>query len=103
MRRLRDLLAAHLADAGGEDILSEGQKALIRRCAMIELQLEMLDSKFANNEGIASHKDLDLYARTSGNLRRLLESLGVNRGRKAREINPDDDAAFKIYEQEMAR
>jgi hypothetical protein len=88
MRRLKDLLAAHIADAGGEDILSEGQKALIRRCAMLELQLEMLDAKFARNEGCASAKDLDLYGRTSGNLRRVIETLGLHQGRKARDLTP---------------
>jgi hypothetical protein len=101
MRRLRDVLAAHLADAGGEDILSEGQKALIRRAAMLELQLEMLDSKFSNNDGIASAKDLDLYGRTSGNLRRVIESLGLHQGRKPREINAATDPAYRIYEQEL--
>jgi hypothetical protein len=89
MRRLKDLLAAHYADAGGELLLSEGQRALIRRAAMLELQLEMLETKFAHNDGAASAKDLDLYGRTSGNLRRVLESLGLHRGRRARDVTPD--------------
>jgi hypothetical protein len=41
-------------NAGGEDILSEGRRALIRRAAMLEVKLEMLlETKFANNEGIS--------------------------------------------------
>jgi hypothetical protein len=43
---LKELLTAHYADAGGEDILSEGQRPLIRCAAMLELQLEMLETKF---------------------------------------------------------
>ena len=99
----RDLLAAHYSDAGGEDILSEGQCALIRRAAMLELQLEMLETKFANNEGAASAKDLDLYARTAGNLRRLIETLGLHHGRKAREVNELDDEVLRIYQEELTR
>ena len=87
-RRLKDLLTAHMSDAGGEDILSEGQKALIRRASMLELQLEMMETKFANNAGVASAKDLDLYGRTSGNLRRVIETLGLHQGRKARDLMP---------------
>ncbi len=102
MRRLKDLIAAHISDAGGEDAaLSEGQLALIRRAAMMEIQLEMLDTKFANNEGCASSRDLDLYGRTSGNLRRVLESLGLHQGRKPREINAAADPAYRLYEQQL--
>jgi hypothetical protein len=86
MRRLKDLRAAFFADAGGEDILSEGQRALIGRAAMLELQSEMLETKFANNEGVASAKDLDLYGRNRGNLRRCIETLGLHTGRKPRDV-----------------
>jgi hypothetical protein len=87
MRRFRDLLQAHTADLGGSEMLSEGQRSMLRRAAMLEIQLEMLEQQFAANDGIASAKALDLYARTSGNLRRLIESLGLNAGRKPRDIN----------------
>ena len=43
MRRLRDIIKAHEADAGGPDILSEGQRAIIRRAALLQLQLEMME------------------------------------------------------------
>jgi hypothetical protein len=94
MRRLRDLISAYQNDAGGEGVLGEGQKALIRRAAMLELQLEMLDKKFAEVEGSASARDLDLYGRTSGNLRRCLESLGLNRGRIPRDVTDDDPLTY---------
>jgi hypothetical protein len=53
---------------------------------MLELQLEMLESRFAKNDGMASGNDLDMYQRVSGGLRRLLESVGLNEGRKTRNV-----------------
>jgi hypothetical protein len=47
--------------------------------------LEQLEVKFALNEQ-ASPDDLDLYQRTAGNLRRLLEAVGLER--RARDIGP---------------
>jgi len=47
-----------------------------------------METKFANNAGVASAKDLDLYGRTSGNLRRVIETLGLHQGRKARDLTP---------------
>jgi hypothetical protein len=104
MRRLKDLLAAFYTDLGGEDVLSEGQRALVRRSCMMELQLEMLDAKFGNNGGSASTKDLDLYGRTSGNLRRVIETLGLHRGRRPRLVNGADvdDANMRAYEKALA-
>jgi hypothetical protein len=42
--------------------------------------------KFAT-AGEASNEDLDLYARTAGNLRRLLEAIGLRR--RPRDVTPD--------------
>jgi hypothetical protein len=101
MRRLRDLLRAHEADLGGADILSEGQRAIIRRATLLTVQCEMLETKFAERDGAASAPDLECYQRCCNTLRRLLESLGLHQGRKAREINPIDDDVYKIYEEEL--
>ena len=101
MRRLRDLLRAHEADLGGADLLSEGQRAIIRRATLLTVQCEMLEQKFAEHDGAASSADLETYQRCSNSLRRLLESLGLHQGRKAREINPLDDEALRIYEREL--
>ena len=81
---------AHESDLGGVDVLSEGQRTILRRIAMLELQLEMLETRFAENNGEASGKQLELYQRTAGALRRLLESLGLHEGRKARDVNTFD-------------
>ncbi len=54
---------------------------------MLCLQLELMESQFARNEdGQASSKQLDSYGRTVGNLRRVLETLGL--GRRAKDVTP---------------
>jgi hypothetical protein len=85
-RRFRDLIAAHEADLSGAEHLSEGQRSIVRRAAMLELQLELLESRFAENGGAASPRDLEAYQRCSNSLRRLLESLGLHQGRKSRDV-----------------
>jgi hypothetical protein len=79
-RRMRDLMDLHLSDLGGPDNVSEAEASLVRRAAVIETELERLESRFASGEGTAS--DLDLYQRASGNLRRLLEATGLQRRAK---------------------
>ena len=81
MRRLRDIIHAHTADLGGADTLSEGQRAILRRAALLQLQLEMMEQKFAQREdNSATGKEIETYQRASGALRRLLESLRLARG-----------------------
>jgi hypothetical protein len=82
MRRYRDLIQLHVSDLGGEDLISESERRLIRRAAMLTLQCELLDAKFALLEGEASVIDLDRYQRASNSLRRLLQSLGLQRRAK---------------------
>jgi hypothetical protein len=81
-RRQRDLIALHLADLGGEERLSENQLSLCRRAATLETELEMLEGQLS----LGKVADLDLYNRLSGNLRRILESLGLER--KSRDVTP---------------
>ena len=81
-RRWRDLVSAHAQDAGGADVLSEAQSSLIRRVATIEIELEQLEGKLSKGEAV----DLDAYTRAAGHLRRILESLGIER--KSRDITP---------------
>ena len=82
IRRCKDIAAAHTGDLGGEANISEAQRSLIRRIAILTIQSEMLESKFAQAHGDASAKDLDLYIRASGNLRRLLMTIGLERRAK---------------------
>ena len=88
MRRLRDIVLAHISDLGGAAQLSEGQTALLRRAALLQLQTEMLETKFAAHQGAASGDELEIYQRCTNTLRRLLESLNLHTGRKARDVNP---------------
>jgi|SRR5687768_7789702 len=80
-RRCRDLIASHVADLGGVDQISEAERAIVRRVAVMVVELENLEQRFAN-DGQASADDLDLYSRVSGNLRRLLEAIGLDRRQK---------------------
>lgn len=72
-RRLRDLVEIHVDYLGGR--VSHSQLLVIRRAATLTVELERLESKFATT-GAADARELDLYQRTAGSLRRLLESLG---------------------------
>jgi hypothetical protein len=83
VRRCKDIIASHISDLGGEDNTSAAERSLVRRAAVMTTELEMLEARFAN-AGQAESNDLDLYVRASGNLRRLLESVGLQR--RAREV-----------------
>jgi hypothetical protein len=85
-RRFRDIIDEHVADLGGHDAVSAAERSLIRRAAALSVELERLETRFAL-DGEASPQDLDLYQRTAGNLRRLLETVGLER--RAKEITPD--------------
>ena len=84
-RRFRDVVHLYASDQGGDDNLSEGRRSLIRRCACLQTELEILETKFALAGG-ADAGDLDLYQRASANLRRLLEAIGLDR--QPRDITP---------------
>lgn len=77
-RRLRDVVTLHVADLGGDEAISEAVRSIIRRAATLTVALEKLEAQFAL-EGDASPADLDRHQRAAGNLRRLLESVGLER------------------------
>jgi hypothetical protein len=81
VRRCKELIADHISDCGGEDSTSAAERSIIRRAAVLTVELERLELKFAQ-AGEASVDDLDLYQRTAGNLRRLLEAIGLQRRAK---------------------
>jgi hypothetical protein len=81
-RRYHDLVVAHCGDLGGIDTLSVAQMSLIRRAAAIECELERLDARLSAGELV----DLDSYGRCAGHLRRLFETIGVER--KPRDVTP---------------
>ncbi len=70
---------SQLSDLGGAANASEAEKVLIRRSAMLTLQLEMMEQSFAHNDGEAKGWQLDRYQRVVNTLRRTLEALGLQR------------------------
>jgi hypothetical protein len=85
-RRLRDLIDIHIEDLGGSDAVTAAERSIVRRASTLTVELERMEARFAL-AGEASAEELDLYSRTAGNLRRLLESVGLQR--RAKDITPD--------------
>jgi hypothetical protein len=88
VRRARDVIAEFLSDFPEP---TAGERLIIRRIATLVVVVEKFEADFANSDGnlgsCADSKPLDLYQRTVGNLRRLVESLGI-KGRRAIDISP---------------
>lgn len=87
VRRLRDLIELHTSDLGGPAAVSMAEQSVVRRASTLVVELEMLEARFAEAGG-ATADELDLYARVSGNLRRLYEATGLQR--RARDVTPPD-------------
>lgn len=77
-RRFRDLMFGYAADLGGDEALTEMQRSMIRRAATLTCELERAELTFAE-AGEADADALAAYQTTTGQLRRTLETLGVNR------------------------
>jgi hypothetical protein len=84
VRRLKELLADHISDLGGDSNVSAAERAILRRACVMIVECERLERQFAN-AGEASADDLDCYGRISGNMRRLLEAVGLQR--RPRSVN----------------
>lgn len=96
-RRFRDLVQLHSADLGGVDFLSEAQMQLVRRVAMIEVQLESLEGRMVAGDDAVN---LEEFARVSSHLRRLWEALGVRR--VARDVTPTLADIVAAHQREAA-
>jgi hypothetical protein len=83
VRRIRDVIAEFASDFPEP---SAAERTIIKRISTLIVVLEQFESRFANR-GEASGNELDDYQRAAGNLRRLLESLGI-KGRRAKDITP---------------
>jgi hypothetical protein len=79
-RRFHDLVVGHVVDAGGRDAISEAQFALCKRAAGLECELEKMEARLSQGEDV----DLDRYGRAASHLRRILETVGLER--KAKDI-----------------
>ncbi|WP_429912887.1 hypothetical protein [Glycocaulis sp.] len=85
-RRYKEVLASHVSDKGGDSEVTAAELAILRRAAAITVECERMEAEFAS-AGQADPKALDLHQRASGSLRRLLESVGLERRAKA--VNSD--------------
>jgi hypothetical protein len=82
VRRCKDVIAAHQSDIPDA---SAAERSIIRRASVLTVELERMERQFAL-AGEADPEQLDLYARVAANLRRMLESVGLQR--RAREVGP---------------
>ena len=67
----------------------EAERSLIRRASMLTVQLEMLDAKFAANDGEATPPQLATYTTVTNTLRRTLEAIGLKRRQRDVSAVPD--------------
>lgn len=74
-RRFRDVLAEIVADLGGSDRLSEGQRQIARRCAMLAVECEKIEALGVAGEAI----DLDTYGQLTDRIGRAFQRLGLKR------------------------
>jgi len=88
VRRFRDVLSLHLSDAGG-DRASEAIKSMARRAATLTVELERLEAEFATSKDGATPNQLDLYQRLTNSLRRVLETIGLERQTRDITLTPD--------------
>jgi hypothetical protein len=84
VRRCKDIIAEHLADLNGVENTSAAERSIIRRASVLTVELEQLEARFAQADA-ATAAELDLYIRASGNLRRLLEAVGL---RRTKDVTP---------------
>jgi hypothetical protein len=84
-RRLRDVWRLHLSDLGGPDAVSEAERSIARRAAILTVELERMEAGFAATD--ATPDQLMLYQTMTNSLRRLLETLGLKR--RARDVTLD--------------
>ena len=78
---------------GGRDTLSEAQLSLVRRAAALECELEAQEARMSQGEPV----NLDSFGRAASHLRRILETLGLER--RPKQI---DEASLADAEYERA-
>ncbi len=98
-RRFRDVLAEIVSDLGGSDILSEGQRQLARRAAMMSVEAERQEA-----EAVAGGKlDPDAFGALADRLGRVFNRLGLRR--VARPVGPQSmkEYAAMLRERDAAQ
>ena len=74
-RRFRDLVETFGNDLGGQDLLSEGQRQLIRRAATLSIMAEAMEADVCRNMAF----DIESYGILTDRLGRCLQRLGLER------------------------
>jgi hypothetical protein len=74
-RLVRSMRAALFEHLGGEARLSAPQRAMVERCAMLQLRCAVLDGKML--DGTFSEYDAKTYLAFSNSLSRTLAALGL--------------------------
>lgn len=88
-RRFRDIQYQHLSDLGGSAAVSELENSLIRRVAVLTIELEKLEARFSADPDV-DVAALDAYQRGVNSLRRLLETLAAGLSRRPKNVNTLD-------------
>jgi hypothetical protein len=96
-RRFRDVLALHLSDIPDA---SHAEEALVRRASCLIVELERMESKFALDDGCNDPTLLTGYQRAANSLRRILESLGLQR--RAKDITVSGVTLGELFKQDLA-
>ena len=79
VREVHGAMAQHL---GGEDMITTPETLLIRRIAVFEAEMRLMEAKIASDRQAKHDPDekyVDLYSRLVNAQRRLLESVGMKR------------------------
>ena len=74
-RRYRDVFSEIANDLGGQDVISEAQRQLVRRAAMLSVYCESVESDMAQGSQI----DTDDLVRVVNALTRVLTAIGLDR------------------------
>jgi hypothetical protein len=82
VRRFKDLISIVTSDLGGPTELSEAQRQLVRRIASMSVWCESQEARMADGEEI----DINEFGRCANSLRRLCESIGLER--RQRDVGP---------------
>jgi hypothetical protein len=84
-RRFRDVQSPALSDLGGSAAVSESENSLVRRVAVLTIELEKLEARFSTDPDV-DIAALDAYQRGVNSLRRLLETLAAGLSRRPRDV-----------------
>ena len=74
-RRFKEVFGEISADLGGFDRMSEGQRQLARRCALLSVECERLEGQAI----LGAEFDLDTYGQLTDRLGRAFQRLGLKR------------------------